>query len=817
MPIGSAHIFKKGVSWLILIICSVLCGVTFAQEFRYEIKGTIVDEAAEPIISATVSLRNTNQKIIAYAVTDSLGKFRLQFNESDAQYLMKVQHLEYSEYQMLVKTSGSSDFGNIQLTKGEHALEAVEIRAKRNLIEVDGGTITFNVENSIGAQDVSALEALKRAPGVYVENERAITLNGKGGVQVLIDGRQTYLSGSELADLLKSISSNDLKSIEIINSPTAKFEASGSAGVINIRTKRNQITGLNGTITSTVAYGITPKQLQNMSVNYRKDRINVFGSYNHTLGYYNYVYGSDRSQSGRLYSSHTDDVDKRQKMSARVGLDYFLNEKNTIGFLANGNFILGGGLTDTQTEISSLPSNVLEEKLDAVNDYYGQGTGRYNFNFNYRYEDTLGHTLNVNADYGLFDKWNKNLQSNTYRDRQGRIKEDNLNRTLNDIDIGMKGVQVDYTTSLGKAVVEAGLRYSRVGSANDSRFFHVLSAGDSLDNRRSNNFNFTETISSAYMDYKRKINAWSFQVGLRLELARSEGLLLYEGEAEEMNNRIKRNFTNLFPFLSVTRPLGRNQNLSLSYAKRIERPAYQDLNPFIYMLDELSFWQGNPFLNPELTHRLTALYSRKSSTVINFNFAYSDQFNAKVTDTLETEKIVMISRNVGTQKHWSLAVTHSYSPISWWDIAFNGLLYYVQNDVSFDEYRNLNLQQVAGRLNLLQSFRLPYKMKAEIAATYNSNRLSGANVFSRAISQVDIGLQKALLKDKASLRIAVNDVYKGNQIRSHQSFPGFQSQNYGYYESRQVRISFSYNFSKGQTGTQRARKSALENESGRIL
>lgn len=799
-----------------LVFCSFLSTVSFGQELNYKLTGKVVDKDLQPISSATVTLNNEGQKTISTAITDSLGSFILGYNKNIDDHTIKVQHLGYEEYQNSIKVIHNNDVGMIQLIELDNVLKAVEVKAKPSLIEVNGGIITYNVENSIGGQDVSALEALKRAPGVYVENESSITLNGKGGVQILLDGRQTYLSGKELTDLLKSLSSNDLKSIEIINSPTAKFDASGSAGIINIKTKKNQIKGLNGNITSTLAYGISPKQLQNMSVNYRVDKLNVFGSYNHTLGNYNYLYGSNRSQNGRSYNSHTDDIDKRQKMSARFGIDYLLNDKNTLGFLANGNFIFGGGITDTRTDITTLPSPVIEETLDAVNDYYGQGTSRYNFNLNYRYEDTLGHILNIDADYGLFDKWNKNLQSNTYRDAHGQITEDNLYRTLNGIDIDMKGIKIDYSAKLWEGTFEAGAKYSRVSSANDSRFYHVIPAGDSLDNRRSNDFQFDEEISSAYLDYRRAINKWSFQAGLRLEVANSEGLLFYKEDGQDKDNQIKRRFNNLFPFFSITTQSGENQNLSLSYAKRIERPAYQDLNPFIYMLDELSFWQGNPFLNPELTHRLTLLYSRKNSTVVTFNFAYSDQFNAKVTDTLETEKIVMVSRNVGTQKHWSLALTQNFSPKSWWDLSFNGLLYYIQNDVSFDDYRNLNLQQFAGRLSLLQSFRLPFKMKGEISASYNSKRLSGANTFSRAISQVDVGLQKALLDDKALLRIAVNDIYKGNQSRSNQSFPGFQSSNYGYFESRQVRVSFSYKFSRGQSSSQRTRKSALESESGRI-
>ncbi|ULT29180.1 outer membrane beta-barrel family protein [Sphingobacterium sp. E70] len=159
----------------------------------------------------------------------------------------------------------------------------------------------------------------------------------------------------------------------------------------------------------------------------------------------------------------------------------------------------------------------------------------------------------------------------------------------------LKGLKVDYATKLWDGKLEAGAKYSAVGSKNNSRFYHVGPVSDSLDNRRSNDFHFDERIASAYLDYKRTIGEWSLQAGLRLENANSKGVLFYREQEKDLDDQINRNFTNLFPFLSITRQLANKQTISLSYAKRIERPAYQDLNPFVYMLDELSFWKGNPF------------------------------------------------------------------------------------------------------------------------------------------------------------------------------------------------------------------------------
>lgn len=802
---------RKSISiGMMLLWSNILC----AQSNDKPISGKVVDAEINAVRLATVDLYNLDHQLLSSTRTDSIGHFELKPGIV-GDYYMVVKHVAYQQLKSKVFGPDSRNVGILQLSRQENTLQTVEVEGRRKLMTVSGGTVIYQVENSIGAQDLSVFDALKRAPGVQIENETDITLNGKSGVQIMIDGRQTYLSGKELSDLLKSMSSNHVKSIELMHSPSAKYDATGSAGMINIRTKKSQLRGWNGNITSAFAYGVSPKQLQQVALNYRINKVNFFGTYNHTLGHYNYLYGTDRQQNGKSYDSHTVDVDKRQKMAAQLGADYVIDDKNTVGFLVNGNFIFGGGLTNTSTAISTGPSTVLEERLDATNDYYGQQTQRYNFNINYKYEDTLGRSLNVDMDYGLFDKWNKNLQSNLYRDNQMHVLDENLYRTLNDIDIDLKGLKIDYAMKLWGGKLETGAKYAAVGSKNNARFYHVITVGDSLDNRRSNDFHFDEGIASAYADYQRSVGQWSLQGGLRVESASSTGTLLGEQEMGK-HHAIKRNFTHLFPFFSVTRQFSNKQTLSLSYAKRIERPAYQDLNPFVYMLDELSFWKGNPFLMPSLTQRFSLLYSLKSSTIIGLNYAYTDQLNAKVTDTLEREKIMMISKNVGTQKHWSLSLTQTFAPRSWWEINFNGLLYYKHNDVSFDEYRNLNLKQTAWRMSVLQSFKLPVKIRAEVSMVYNSKRLSGANTVSRPNSQLDVAVQKSLWRDKATLRLAVTDLYKGNQSRYTQNLPGLQSSSYGYYESRQVRMSFGYRFSSGKAEEKRNRNSALESESGRI-
>ncbi|HEX6430753.1 MAG TPA: outer membrane beta-barrel family protein, partial [Niastella sp.] len=627
--------------------------------------------------------------------------------------------------------------------------------------------------------------------------------------------KQTYLSGKEIADLLKTMPASEIKFFEIINSPTAKYDAAGTAGIINIKTLKSQIKGLNASVTTGVAYGVSFKQNLDFSFNYRKNNYNIYGGYNHFLGNYYYVYGSNRCQNNKEYASATDDTDARKKLGARIGFDYNIDKQNTIGVLLNSNFVLGGGLTNTRTNIS-VPDSGIVQKLTANNDYYFQETDRYNANINYKYENAAGNMFNIDVDYGYFKKDNSNLQSNIYTDNQESILSQHLYRSLNGIKISLKAIKFDYTTPLAHGILETGAKYSGIRSDNVANFYHVLTATDSLDNRRSNTFRFNEQISSGYVNYKKELGKWTVQAGVRLENTSATGTLHFKMNNKDSAEAIDRNYTNLFPSFSVSVKPRENHSFSLAYSRRIDRPAYQDLNPFVYLLDELSFWQGNPFLQPQLSHRASLQYVFKSSTIISVIYAYTDQYSNRITDTLDVSKIVMIPRNLGVQKSISLSVSQNVTPTKWWDITFNGTMFHIYNKISFDSYRNLALKQLAARVNLQQRFKLPYALIAEVSGYVNTKRLTGANEISRGTSQVDIGLQKSFLKNKAIIRLAVNDIYKGTKARSVQSFDGFYMESYSYWETRQVRLNFTYKFTNSNVKGPRSRSSALDNENGRI-
>lgn len=801
--IGSENLLKKEVG----VIKAVLKGGVIS-----------VDGEIVPFATATLIYDATQ---VGGAIANEKGEFQLHHPlKVGGNYILKVSSMGYEaaliNFIPLESNRSAKDFGKIKLKQTSKILKEINVSSNQKLIEIDGGNIVFNVVKSVTAQGTNALELLGRAPGVTVGTDNNISLNGKAGAAILIDGKQTYLSGREIAELLKSMSASEIKAIEIIASPSAKFDASGTAGVINVKTLKSNVQGFSAAFTTGLNYGIYLRNNQDLSLDYRNNSVNIFGNYSHFIGYYSYLYGADRIQEGKFYNSFTDDVDKRNKMGSRLGADFAVNKKNTVGILINGNFIFGGGITDTRTHIGIAETNHLDQTLTATNDYYQQKTQRYNVNLNYKYEDTLGTMINFDADYGDFTKRAGNLQTNKYTATTGTVLSDNLYRSLNAIDIGLRAIKADYTTKIWKGKLETGLKFSSVSADNDSKFLEIKPDGEFRDPDRSNRFVYREEIANAYVNYQKSFGNWQFQGGMRVENTGSKGKLdeisIVAGNMKET----ERKYTNWFPFLSASVKPSVNHNISLSYSRRIDRPAYQNLNPFIYLLDELSYWQGNPFLAPQLSHRLLLQYVYKSSTILGISYTHTDNFSVEVTDVVDDTKIVMVPRNLGVQQHLALTLTQTLSPTKWWNLTFSGTFFGLHNDIDFGEGRELDLKQTAGRLNLQQTFKLPYRINAEVMGFYNSKKLVGANQFYRATGQIDLGLQRNVMNDKATIRLVFADIYKGSKANAVQQVSGLYIRNYSYFETRQVRLNFSYRFTSGNSKGPRTRSSALENEQGRI-
>jgi hypothetical protein len=795
----------------------------------YELKAQVIDDHQKPLEFATVSLKTVNASQpgellkrdsstkVVQQLTGQDGSFKLSAEEGI--YQLTISYLGHVIYQSEpLKLSADKDLGVITVRLPDQNLQEVVIRStqKQLLLKTEGRKLIYNLEKSITAQGTTVLEALKKAPGVMVSQDNTIKLNGTNGTLVLIDGRQTYLQAEELAQLLKSMPSSGVKSIEIIKNPSAEYDAAGTGGIINIIMKKSTAQGFNGTINNGLAYGLTLKQNTSLNLNYRKGKTNVFGSYNHNFGHFAMDYDNDRTTGGKIYLNANHDVDMRRSIGSTIGADYTIDTTKIIGFVLNANFSNGGGLIIPTTNIFDQATGQLLQSLKSESSYPAQKTDRYNANFNYRYKGSNNTTLGVDADYGTFNAATENLSTNRFYSPGGQFLSSNNFLVANSRDIKLYAIKADYGFSLGKGSVSAGAKFSNVTADNVFNQYDANGSVNVLDVDLSNTFKYKEQIAAGYLKYETPVSEKiSVDVGVRLENTHSDGDLQPRAGSSQLPTSAVRNYLNIFPTAGINLKTVQSGTYNLSFARRIDRPAYNDLNPFSYPVDELSYWKGNPFLKPQYANTLSLQYTYKTST-LSAGYTHTSDLSNGVTEVFDGNKIIMIPRNIGFQNNFNLTVTQQLALTKWWDVSLTGIGYHLENNVGTSEFGNYKPSRFSGTINAQQTFKMPGRITAEAAAVFNTAYISGLNTRVNGNSQIDIGFQRNIIHDKATLKLAGTDLFRANRINTESQLNGLLLHTTYVGESRQIRLNFTYRFGNSKVKAQESHESGLKNESQRL-
>ncbi|AMP98786.1 hypothetical protein AY601_1877 [Pedobacter cryoconitis] len=782
------------------------------------LKGIIKNTANVAIDGATLFLKDGHTgQVLKQELTNIDGAFA--FTAVAGTYVISVSYLGSLSYQSeLLKLAGSVDLGVIKIETTARSLKEVVIQSSGNkpIVKIEGRKMIYNIQKSITAQGTNVLEALKKTPGVIVNQDNSITLNGANGALVMINGRLTYLQAAELAQLLKTMSSSDLKSIEIIRNPSAEYDASGTGGIINLVLQKSIAEGFNGSINNGIAYGQTLKQNTNMNLNFRKGKVNLFGSYNHNFGHFAMDYDNDRTTNGKIYLNSNHDVDKRRSIGSTLGADYAIDTTKTIGIVMNGNFSSGGGLITPLTNIYDQPTGELLQTLKSQSAYPDQKANRYNFNLNYRYKSINNTTLDIDADYGIFDAATKNLSTNSFYAPNGDFQSSNNFLVANSRDIKLYAAKIDYGFPVGKGRMVTGAKFSSVNADNIFDQYAINSGVNIIDINVSNTFKYQEQITAGYLKYETPVNdKLSMDIGVRLENTHSKGNLQPREGSNQSPALVVRNYLNVFPTAGITYKTGHSGTYNLSIARRIDRPAYNDLNPFSYPVDELSYWKGNPFLKPQYANILSLQYSYKRTT-ISAGYTRTSDLSSGITEVLEENRIIMIPRNIGFQNNLNLTITQQVALAKWWNVSLTGIGYRLENKVGTLEYGDYSRSRFAGTINIQQTFNLPGHITAEVAGVVNSKNISSLNTYVKSNSQLDLGLQKNLMRDKATIRLAVTDLWRTNKINTDTQLNNLLLHTTYAGETRQIRLNFTYRFGNNKIKTKDNRESGLQNESQRL-
>lgn len=809
---------------LILAIGLFTTITAFAQS-PSKVSGQINDNNGKPIAAATIMLQRAKDSgLVKTAVSDGKGAYEilqvkpgLYFVTATVAGMKKTTSPAFE-----VKENENATAPALTAQAAPKDMSGVTVTSKKPIVEVRADKTILNVEGTINAVGNDALELLRKSPGVMVDKDDNLSLAGKNGVQVYIDGKPSPLSGADLAAYLKSMQSTQIESIELITNPSAKYEAAGNAGIINIRLKKDKTIGTNGNINAGYNIGIYGKYNGGLSLNHRNKKMNIFGNYNYNTSINEMNFVLYREQGDSIFDQKNRILSRNKYgHNYKAGADFFINKKSTVGFIINGNNSQSLTETEGPMYITYKPKDSLARILRASSDN-DQTRDNINANINYRYAVSGGTELNIDADYGNFKIRSDQFQPNNYYDATGNIKLfSNVYRMISPTDIDIFSVKADYERNFKKGRLGFGGKIGFVKTDNDFRRFDVIGNNEFYDRDKSNRFKYTENINAVYVNYNRAFKGFMFQAGLRVENTISDGNstgLQYNTQTSSYVNydsSISRNYTDLFPSFALTFNKNPMSQFGITYSRRIDRPAYQDLNPFEFKLNDYTFMKGNTQLRPQYTNSfgLTHTYKYKLNTQLNYSHV-KDIFT-QLPDTTDKSKSFLTKRNLATQDIISLNISYPYQK-KWYSFFVNVNSYYSIYKANFGGGdRNVNLDIFALSFYMQNSFNLGKGFRAELSGFYNSPTIWQGTFRSIAMYSIDGGLQKSILKNKGMLKVSLTDIFRLMKWKGNTDFSGQFNEASGRWESRQLRLNFTYRFGNAQVKAARQRKTSIEDENKR--
>ncbi len=785
------------------------------------VHGILVDAEEHPLEFVNVILfRSADSSIYKTEVSTNAGKFEFTGVKA-GNYFLRTNFIgleDHESHGISLRDNDEMNIGTLHLLGQSNTTKTIDIVYKKPLVVVESDKTIFNVEGTINSAGLDALELLRKAPGVMLDNDDNISIKGRSGILIYIDGKRTPLDGDGLKALLKSMQSSNIERIEIITNPSSKYDAAGTAGIINIVLKKNQSFGTNGSVQFGYGVQIYSKYNGSVTLNHRNEKWNFFGTYGFNQNKkWNWM-NLDRFQPNTLdslnylYSQKTNTISTNRSHNYKAGVDYYINNKNSIGIMVNGNYSDETGNGTSFTNISVEGESVLKT-LEASTI---STTLRNNVtsNLNYHFTDRSSIDLNVDADYGVYSITSETYQPNTYSFSDVSIPLNHINYRFNTpVDISIASLKSDYEQGLIGGKFTTGFKLSYVQTQNTLNRYNVYQQSESLDSMLSNSFEYRERINAGYVHYKKKSGKFDVQLGVRAEQTVSKGILTsFTTLSNEGHRNVNRNYLNFFPSGGITYSMNDTNQFALSFSKRIDRPSYQDLNPFESKLDELSFVRGNPFLQPQYGHLAEFTYTYLYSFNASFAYSYTKDFFAHVTDTANGNASFIMKRNLGFEEWIGINVS---TPINLGEkinafVNFNAGRKHIQST-----YSNINVLVWSYRFFGQLTYSMSRSLTAEVSGWYSGPGVWGATFVVKPMGSIDVAVKKEIWRGKATLRVALSDILYSNQWRSSSTIPQVKINGVGGWESQQFRVSLTYNFGNQTLGT-RQRKSGADDLKERV-
>lgn len=788
-----------------------------------KISGELRNSNGEPLETVLITLlSSSDNSLIKTTFSETNGSFEF-LNLADNNYIILIDSQDYKAYQSqpIAIQQNTVSLPVIQLQSvAINKLDEVVVQKKKAFVEQKMDRTVINVDAMISNAGSDAMEVLEKSPGIIVDQDGTITMKGKSGIQVFIDDKPTNLSGSDLETYLKSLPASTLNQIELITNPPAKYEAAGRAGIINIITKKSKTKGFNGSFTSRVSQGKRFHVRNGINLNYTNNKIRVFGNINHAdQKFVNdlYIfrrYKNEDESTRTLFDQNTDINTETNTANARLGMDYYASDNTTFGISLSGLIKNSKDRKDGQSILRN-GQLVLDSTILANNREIEKfKNGGINLNFRHQF-DTIGKKVTVDLDYLNYSNTTyQNFKNYVYQPDNSLSSEDELTGDLpSKIDI--YSFKTDYNNPFkNDSQFDTGYKISYSKTDNVANYADVVNDVSIPNYDSSNHFKYDEIINAAYVNYSMNFKRFGLQAGLRLESTISKGNQL--GNILKPASTFKRDYTNLFPTFYMSYKLDSiaNNQLVFSYGKRIDRPYYQDLNPFLSPLDKFTYYSGNPYLNPAFSHNLELTYSYKSLFSSTLSFSKSKD---NINETIEINDGIYYSRpgNIGKSQILSLNVNTDIPVTGWY--SFNLYSEITNTDFTSKLYtEDLNVNGTFWFISGLNRFQFGKDWAGEIGGRYMSE-MESAQFTAGARGAVNLAIQKKILKGQGSLKLIANDIFYSNinsGIINNLRLTDANYRNLG--DTRFVALAFTYSFGKMFESKNQHETTGAQSEQNRV-
>ncbi|MAS51967.1 MAG: hypothetical protein CMD20_02060 [Flavobacteriales bacterium] len=773
--------------------------------FSQKVNG-IIQSNTEPIKYANILLyQSKDSSFVEATLSDTLGVFSIELPSLSESYYLSIQIIGYENFTSET-FRGNKSFGiiNIKLDKNQR-LDEVNINVSKPLFEKTGRGMIVNIGTSPIISSGSTQDALEKIPGVTVNIDGGLTLKGNENVRIYIDGKPTYMDLKDLKNLLENTPANEIEKIEVFETPPSKFEAAGNAGIINIIRKKSKGLGYKGYMGGNIGYGNFHKLSPWIYSNYRTKKTNVYGSawyYNNKSDQYTTedILMNINNEFSTFYNSgHR--VSNVLGSGSRVGVDYFLDKKNTVGYL--GVIYEGKSIGDEPSSISVTgPAKDNYDFIEAVQKFdYGWFGQTHNLNF--KRDIGKGEYLNIDLDFIKRGNYNKTSTLNEYFIQDSALtpnffKQDGFTNNL----IGVS--KIDYAKTIFKNwSFETGAKASWVRTKNDFKAYIGESIEDATEDlNQSNQFHYEEAIYSGYVVMAKK---WSdklnLDAGIRIERTNTKGI------SQNIDSTYKNNYTNIFPNVSLKYQITKNHNLSLALTSRIKRPAYWQLNPFTSQVNQFIYSTGNPLLQPQITDKINLSWGIKNSIFFSLSASQTLGIMTNVIEQIDSlERQIHSIQNLDDFYNFNFNSSVPIKIKKWWLVNLSGTLYNNQL-VSKVDFGTLGYKLSSFNFKMQQFITFPKKWKFEISGFYNHD--SYWNIyFVEPYYQIDIGGSKKFknlnisfsLKDFLNIRKSYGGVFQNNIKMPNTYKP----------ESRILQVNIVYTLGKKEVKSERKRKTGSE-------